>query len=59
MNTPHVLAAAVTILFVFGLVVFRVAWGASQMAAGSALGRFKLPRSWQRRLFAEHNRRAA
>lgn len=59
MNTPHVLAAAVTILFVFGLVVFRVARGASQMAAGSALGRFKLPTSWQRWLFGERDRRAA
>jgi hypothetical protein len=53
MNESRLLAAALTILFVFGLVVFRVLWGASQPAAGSALGRFRLPRSWQRWLFDE------
>jgi hypothetical protein len=39
MNIQHGLAAALTTLFVFGLVVFRLLWGASQLAAVSTLGR--------------------
>lgn len=51
MNSGQEPAVAVTVLFVVGLVVFRLLWGASQLAAVSAFGRVKLPKSWQRWLF--------
>jgi hypothetical protein len=59
MNDSRLLIVALTILFVFGLVVFRLAFGASQLAAGSALGRFKLPKSWQRWLLGEDRHTAS
>jgi hypothetical protein len=59
MNDSRLLSVAVTVLFVFGAVVFRLAFGTSQLVAGSALGRFKLPKSWQRWLFGEDRHTAA
>lgn len=53
MSGPNVLAAACLVLFVFGVIAFRLAFGASQVAAGAALGRFKLPKSWQLWLLGE------
>ena len=48
-----ILAVTLTLLFALGLVFLRVVFGASQLAAGAALGRFKLPASWQRWLLGE------
>lgn len=50
-----ILAVTATIVFVPALVAFRLLFGASQVAAGSALGRFRTPKGWQRWLFGEHD----
>jgi hypothetical protein len=53
MSGPNVLATACLVLFVFGVITLRLAFGASQVAAGAALGRLKLPKSWHRWLLGE------
>lgn len=50
----HILAIAVTVLAVLAAITFRLLFGASQVAAGSALGRFKIPHGWRRWLLGEH-----
>lgn len=56
MDHSKLIAVAVTILFVAGLLLFRLVWAASQVASASALGRLpKLPESWRRWLFDERN----
>jgi hypothetical protein len=56
MNKSSLIAAALTILFVLGLVIFRLLWAASQTASAAGLGRLPmLPKSWRRWLFGEHN----
>jgi hypothetical protein len=56
MNTASLIASAVTILFVLGIVVYRLLWAASQVASLAGLGRLpKLPKTWRRRLFDEPN----
>lgn len=52
MNKSDLLALAITILVVLGLVAYRLLWAASSAAA---LGNFPLlPKAWHRWLFGEH-----
>ena len=54
MHISSILPVVITILFVLGLVAFRLLWGASQLTSGAALGRGpKLPKSWRRWLLDE------
>lgn len=56
MNKSALIASALTVLFVLGLVVYRLLWAASSVASAAGLGRVpKLPKSWRRGLFDEHN----
>lgn len=56
MNTPSLIASAITAVFALGLVVYRLLWAASQTAGAAALGRLpKLHKSWRRFLFGERN----
>jgi hypothetical protein len=58
MNKSSLSASTVTILFVLGIVVYRLLWAASQVASSAGLGRLpKLPKSWRRWLFDERNER--
>ena len=57
MHKADVIAAALTVLFVLGLVLYRLLWAGSQLAAAAGLGRFpKFPQRLQRRLFGERDR---
>jgi hypothetical protein len=54
MHKPDLLAAALTALFVLGLVAYRLLWMASGATSASALGHFPLlPKRWRRWLFGE------
>jgi hypothetical protein len=56
MNTPALIATGATVLIVLAAIIFRLLFGASQVAALAGLGRLpKLPRSWRRFLFDEHD----
>jgi len=56
MNKSSLIASALTFLFVLGLVVYRLLWAGSQLAAGVGLGRFpRFPKTLRRWLFGEHN----
>ncbi|MGC1583633.1 MAG: hypothetical protein WA766_19285 [Candidatus Acidiferrales bacterium] len=56
MNKSELLASAITVLIVVGLVAFRLLWVGSQAAAGAALGSLPmLPKTWRRWLLGEHN----
>jgi hypothetical protein len=58
MNKSSLIASTVTILFVLGIVVYRLLWAASQVASSAGLGRLpKLPKSWRRWLFDERDER--
>jgi hypothetical protein len=58
MNKSSLIASTVTILFVLGIVVYRLFWAASQVASSAGLGRLpKLPEKWRRWLFDERNDR--
>jgi hypothetical protein len=55
MHRSDVIAAALTTLFVVALVLYRLAWAGSQLAATAGLGRLpKLSKRWRRWLFGEH-----
>lgn len=54
MNTPALIASGAAVLIVVAAIVFRLLFGASQVASLAALGRLpKLPRSWERFLFGQ------
>jgi uncharacterized membrane protein YciS (DUF1049 family) len=56
MNMSTLIASLLTVVFVLGLIIFRLLWAASQVASLAGLGRLpKLPKSWRRWLFDEHN----
>ena len=56
MNTPALIATGVTVLIVLAAIIFRLLFGASQVVALAGLGRLpKLPKSWRRFLFDEHD----
>ena len=56
MHKLDIIAAALTALCVLGFVLYRLIWAGSQVAAAGGLGRLpKLPKSWRRWLFGEHN----
>jgi hypothetical protein len=56
MNKSALIASILTVLFVLGLVVYRLLWAASSVAGAAGLGRLpKLPKSWRCWLFDEHN----
>lgn len=60
MDRSHLLALAVTVLAVIGLVVYRLLWVASSAASGAALGRLPiLPASWRRWLLGGHRHTGA
>jgi hypothetical protein len=59
MNTPALIATSATVLIVLAAIIFRLLFGASQVASNAALGRLpKLPKSWRRFLFDEHDDRS-
>ncbi len=53
MNKSTLIASFSTIVFVLGLIIFRLLWAGPQVAAAARLG--LLPKSWRRWLFDEHN----
>jgi hypothetical protein len=56
MNKSAMIASFVTVLFVVGIVAYRLLWAASSAASAAGLGRLpKLPKGWRRWLFGEHN----
>ena len=56
MNKSAMIASFFTVLFVLGIVAYRLLWAASSVASAAGLGRLpKLPKSWRRWLFDEHN----
>jgi hypothetical protein len=55
-ENSRLIAVALTILFVAGLVLFRLLWAALQVASASALGRLpKLPKILRCWLFDERS----
>lgn len=56
LSSPAV-AIAITVLFVLGLVVFRLLWAGSQLTAAAELGRLPgmLPKKLRRWLFGERS----
>jgi hypothetical protein len=55
MHTSDILAVALTVLCVLGLVLYRLLWAGSQLAAAAGLGRFpRFPARLRRWLFGEH-----
>jgi hypothetical protein len=55
-NTPTLIATGVIVLILLAAIVFRLLFGASQVAALAGLGRLpKLPKSWRRFLFDERD----
>ena len=56
MDKSTLIATSLTVLFVLGLVVYRLLWAASSVAAAAGLGRFsRVPKGVRRWLFGEHN----
>jgi hypothetical protein len=56
MNNKDLLALAVTVLIVLGLVGYRRLWAASGAASAAGLGRLPiLPKSWRRWLLNDHH----
>ncbi len=50
------IASSLTVLFVLGLVIYRLLWAASQVAGAAGLGRLrKLPKGVRRWLFGERD----
>ena len=55
MHTSDFFALALTILAVLGVVLYRLLWAGSQIAAADGLGRFpRFPVKLRRWLFGEH-----
>ncbi|MGB2656315.1 MAG: hypothetical protein WAN62_21205 [Candidatus Acidiferrum sp.] len=56
MATSQIIAAALTVLLVMGLVVYRLLWAGEQVAGADGLQRFpKFPKKWRRWLFGERH----
>jgi hypothetical protein len=56
MNKSNLIASVLTVLFVLGLVAYRLLWAASSVAGLAGLGRLSiLPKSWRRWLLGERN----
>jgi len=54
MNKPFLIASALGVLFVLGLVAYRLLWAGSQLAGGVGLGRFpRFPKALRRWLLGE------
>ena len=54
MHKPDLLALAITILVVLGVVAYRLLWVASGTASAAGLGRLPmLPKGWRRWLHGE------
>lgn len=54
MRNSQLIALVITVLFVLGLVAFRLLWAGSQLAAADGLRRFpKFPKRLRRWLFGE------
>jgi hypothetical protein len=57
MDKSTLIASITTVVLVAGLVIVRLLFAGSQMAAGAGLGRGpQLPKSWRRWLFGERNK---
>jgi hypothetical protein len=55
MDKSTLITTSLTVLLVLGLVVYRLLWAASSVAAAAGLGRFsKLPKGVRRWLFGEN-----
>ena len=60
MDKSTLIATSLTVLVVMGLVVYRLLWAASSVAAAAGLGRFsKLSKGVRRWLFGEPSRPSA
>jgi hypothetical protein len=60
MDKSTMIATFLTVLVVLGLILYRLLWAASSVAAAAGLGRFsKLPKSVRRWLFGERSRPSA
>jgi hypothetical protein len=56
MHKSTLIATSLTVLSVLGLVVYRLLWAASSVAAAAGRGGFsKIPKGVRRWLFGEHN----
>jgi hypothetical protein len=56
MDKSTLIATSLTVLSVLGLLVYRLLWAASSVAAAAGRGGFsKLPKGVRRWLFGEHN----
>jgi hypothetical protein len=56
MNKSAMIASFFTVLFVAGIVAYRLLWAASSVASAAGLGRLqKLPKGWRRWLLGEHD----
>jgi|HubBroStandDraft_4_1064222.scaffolds.fasta_scaffold812389_1 hypothetical protein len=56
MNLSTLIGSLLTVVLVVGLVIFRLFWAGSSVAALAGLGRLpKLPKSWRRWFFDERN----
>lgn len=54
MNKSAMIASFITVLFVAGIIAYRLLWAASSVASAAGLGRLpKLPKGWRRWLFGE------
>ena len=54
MDKSNLIASALTVLVVLGLVAYRMLWAASQVASSAGLGRISiLPKNWRRWLLGE------
>jgi len=55
MSKSSLIASALTVLFVLGLVAYRLLWAGSQLASGVGLGRFpRFPKTVRRWLLGDH-----
>lgn len=60
MSSSTLVASGVTVLIVLAAIIFRLLYLGSQVAGLAALGRLpKLPKSWRRFLFGEHDDRSS
>jgi hypothetical protein len=54
MDKSQMIASALAVLFVLSLIIFRLLWAGSQVAAADGLGRFpRFPKRLRRWLFGE------
>lgn len=56
MDKSTLIASGLTVLFVLGLVAYRLLWAGFQVASAAGLGHLPiLPKSWRRWLFGKRS----